>query len=196
MVDDTVITHSNAPMILIPKKDGTWHPVIDFRKLNSEMIPDNFPLFVLGDLSCSILDKVFLYHRLVMEILESPSSWAQPRANCLFHSYRSFGLHSSPITFLRLRTNIFRSLIGNALMVYLDTSCQDMDIHLKRLDLVLIMCEEANLKIKIPKCQFLKSEIMFLGVTVTYMDYNKPKQSNCCKKKKKVPAPKTAEDHL
>lgn len=45
---------------IVPKKDGSWHPVVDFRKLNQVTIPDRFPLPVLTDLLQNIgQNKVF-----------------------------------------------------------------------------------------------------------------------------------------
>ncbi len=40
----------NSPLFLVPKKDGQFGPVIDFRKVNEVTEDDWFPLPVLNDL--------------------------------------------------------------------------------------------------------------------------------------------------
>ncbi len=40
----------NSPIFLVPKKDGTFHPVIDFRRVNEVTVDDHYPLPVLRDL--------------------------------------------------------------------------------------------------------------------------------------------------
>lgn len=67
-------------------------------------------------------------------------------------------------------TNLFRRLIGSTLLVYLDDliiMSQDVQTHFQNLEKVLAKLAEANLKIKLAKCSFLKQKINFLGHTVT-----------------------------
>ncbi len=40
----------NSPLCLVPKKDGSYRPVIDFRKVNALTVPDHYPLPVLSEL--------------------------------------------------------------------------------------------------------------------------------------------------
>ncbi len=58
MLDQGVIQHSrspwNSPFFLVPKKDGSLRPVIDFRKVNEVTEDDRYPLPVLGDLLMSL----------------------------------------------------------------------------------------------------------------------------------------------
>ena len=44
----------NAPLLLVPKPNGEWRVVVDFRQLNSITIPDRFPMPVLSDLLQSL----------------------------------------------------------------------------------------------------------------------------------------------
>ncbi len=37
-------------MFLVPKKDGSYRPVIDFRRVNEVTVGEQFPLPVLSDL--------------------------------------------------------------------------------------------------------------------------------------------------
>ncbi len=54
MLDHRVIQESNSPwdspLLLVPKKDGTLRPVIDFRRVNDVAVDDHCPLPVLRDL--------------------------------------------------------------------------------------------------------------------------------------------------
>ncbi len=58
MLDQGVIQHSrspwNSPLFLVPQKDGSFRPVIDFRKVNKVTENDRYPLPVLGDLLMSL----------------------------------------------------------------------------------------------------------------------------------------------
>ncbi len=40
----------NSPIFLVPKKDGTFRPVIDFWRVNEVTMDDHYPLPVLRDL--------------------------------------------------------------------------------------------------------------------------------------------------
>jgi len=44
----------NSPLFLVPKKDGSYRPVIDFRRVNDVTVSDHYPLSLLNDLLQSI----------------------------------------------------------------------------------------------------------------------------------------------
>ena len=54
MLDQGVIKHSsspwNSPLFLVPKKDGRFRPVIDFRRVNEVTVPDRYPMLILSDI--------------------------------------------------------------------------------------------------------------------------------------------------
>lgn len=39
-----------SPIVLVPKKDGTWHKCVDFRALNKITIKHCYPLPIIDDL--------------------------------------------------------------------------------------------------------------------------------------------------
>ncbi len=63
MLDQGVIQHSRSPwnstLFLVPKKDGGFGPVIDFRKVSEATEDDRYPLPVLGDLLMSLGKGIF-----------------------------------------------------------------------------------------------------------------------------------------
>ncbi len=76
------------------------------------------------------------------------------------------GLRNAPLTFQRMVNTLFAGVTGNGLFVYLDdliVVSKDLDSHLEKLSLVFQKLTQADLKVKLTKCEFLKSHIEFLG---------------------------------
>ncbi len=65
--------------------------------------------------------------------------------------------------------SIFTGLLGKTVFAYLDDiiiASKDQESHLESLKLVLQKLEEAGLKAKLAKCEFLKAKINFLDHVV------------------------------
>ncbi len=76
------------------------------------------------------------------------------------------GLRNAPLTFQRMINSLFAGVVGKGLHVYLDDLIlvfKDLDSHLQQLSLIFQKLTHAGLKIKLTKCEFLKSRIEFLG---------------------------------
>ncbi len=79
------------------------------------------------------------------------------------------GLKSAPLTYQRLINDIFVGILGNTAFAYLDdiiVASKDPDTHLDNLKLVFHKLQEAGLKVKLTKYEFLKAKISFLGHVV------------------------------
>ena len=179
MLNEGVIQEShspwNSPLFLVKKKDGSFRPVVDFRKVNAATIPDHYPLPVLNEILQSIGkgNTVFTTLDLKAGFWQIPLD-PQSREITGFSTSQGhyeflrcpMGLRNSPLTCQRLINSIFQGFIGNGLFVYLDDLIlvsRDVDSHLEKLDLVLQKFADAGLKLNLPKCKFLKSSIEFLG---------------------------------
>ncbi len=75
------------------------------------------------------------------------------------------GLRNAPLTFQRMINSLFAGVVGKGLHVYLDdliVVSNDLDSHLQQLSLIFQKLTQAGLKVKLTKCEFLKSRIEFL----------------------------------
>ena len=82
----------------------------------------------------------------------------------------AFGLCNAPSTFQRAMELIFRGLQWKTLLIYLDDIiifANTFETHLERLGEVFKRLREAGLKLKPSKCELFRSEVTFLGHTVT-----------------------------
>ena len=168
----------NSPLFLVPKKDGDFRPVVDFRRLNQCTVSQRYPLPVLSDLLQSLGE-----HNSVFSSLDLMSGFWQvplaPESRPLtafstpaghFHYVRlPMGLKNSPICFQLLINEVFRGLLGDGVFAYLDdivVVSRDMDTHFHKLTEVLTRLCHAGLKVKLSKCHFLKKRLTFLGHVV------------------------------
>ena len=178
MLKDKVIEPSdspwNFPLVLVPKKNGQWRIVIDFRKLNDITIPDRYPCTHMGDLLSSLGHNTYFSSLdLLSGFLQVPLHEDSQKLTAFstekghYHFKRMpFGLRSSPITFTRLINTVFHGMLGTVVHAYMDDliiASQSLTEHFDKLRKVFDRLKQANLKIKLSKCDFLKRQISYLG---------------------------------
>ena len=168
-------THSEwaAPTVLVPKKDGSYRLVIDYRKLNSQTVKTSWPLPRIQDILGSLqgcccfsnLDIATGFHQ--METEEDPhlTSFITPFG--LYQWKRMpMGLCNAYGAFQRLMELVLTGLTYEILLVYIDGIIvygRTFEEHLKNLAITLGRIEEANLKISPSKCKLFHNSIRFLG---------------------------------
>lgn len=167
----------SSPLHMVPKKEpNKWRPCGDFRALNSITKPDRYPIPILRSVSSSLynkqvyskLDIVRAYHHILMH----PSDVEKTATTTPFGLFEwismPFGLRNSASTFQRYMDNLF--LESKCTFVYIDdilVFSESRESHKNDLEEVLKILAENNLRISIEKCEFFKSEINFLGFTIT-----------------------------
>ena len=168
----------NSPLILVPKKDGSFRPCVDFRALNSITLPDRYPLPVLSEVLNSLGGKkVFSTLDLLSGFWQVPlaeeskelTAFSTPSGHFKFE-VMPFGLRNSPITFVRLMSMVFGNSKPDSVLTYLDdvvVFSVTPEEHLKDVKAVLIKLEEAGLKVKLSKCQFSRRKLNFLGHVIS-----------------------------
>ena len=122
-----------------------------------------------GNKIFSSLDLISGYCQMPMN-RESREVTAFSIPSCHYEWLRMpFRFKSAPITLQQMINNLFSatpSTLSKNVYVYLDDIIicgNDPESHLATLKAVLLKLKEAGLKIKLSKCEFLKSKITFLG---------------------------------
>ena len=165
----------NSPLLLVKKKDNSYRVVIDFRKVNKVTEPDHYPLPVLSELLQNIgsdntvfstLDIKSAFWQIPLSEESRPvTAFSTPTGH--YEWLRCpMGLRNSPLTCQRLVNSMFHGLIGKGLFVYMDDLIlvsKDTASHLQKLGQVFQKFTQSGLKLNLPKCQFFRSRIEFLG---------------------------------
>lgn len=184
MLRDGIIERStspfNFPVIIVPKKgvDKNGKPkyrlCVDFRLLNQVCVPISYPLprieQILEGLGKSryftSLDLASGYHQITVE--------KEDRAKLAFsmgfghyqYCRAPFGLKNLPYHFQALLNTVLTGLQGVKCFVYLDDViifARDVEEHNEKLIEVFERFRTHNLKLQPDKCQFLMTEIVYLG---------------------------------
>ena len=166
-----------SPVTLVPKKDGTTRFCVDYRKLNSVTVRDQYPLPQIQDIFDQIggstifstLDLKAGYWQLPME----EESIAKTAFRCHMGHYEflrmPFGFTNAPSVFQRTMDKVLASLIGKCVMVYIDDIViysENMDDHLAHIQLVFDCLRKAGLRLKPTKCSFGLPSVKLLGYIV------------------------------
>ena len=167
----------SSSLLFVKKKDGTLRMCVDYRKLNDITKKWKFPIPRVDALLDSLgkarwyskLDLCSGYYQVEVE-KDSREKTAFSTSQGQFEfTVLSFGLSNAPATFMNLMNELFRSLIGKSVIVYLDDILifsATKEEHLKHLREVFIILKENRLIAKESKCEFMLEEIQFLGFNI------------------------------
>ena len=165
-----------SPVVMIPKKDGTYRMATDFRKINSVIKTQNFPIPRLEDVwdligeskptvfSCLDLQSGF-YQLKMDESTKHKSSFVTRNGQFLWNRV-PFGMKTSPVAFCKTLTTALKGLLNTCCIVYVDDILcfsKDLESHKRDLQLIFDRLEKAGLTLKTDKCQFAKPSVKYLG---------------------------------
>lgn len=168
----------SSPIVMVRKKTGDVRVCIDYRKLNERTIKDAYPLPRIDMcLDCLASAKIFSTIDLQSAYMQLEVAEEDRHKTAFITKYglfeylvMPFGLCNAPSTFQRCIELVLRGLQWNILLVYLDdiiVMATNFDEHLERLEEVFKRLLGAGLKMKPSKCELFKTEVLFLGHTVS-----------------------------
>ncbi|KAJ3641419.1 hypothetical protein Zmor_027927 [Zophobas morio] len=182
MLDDRVIEECEspyaAPVVMVPKRDGTHRVCVDYRKLNHVTVPDRYPLPRIDDVVYAAKRNFY------MSTIDLKSGfWQVPvriedREKTAFITpfglYRfirmPFGLRNSPATFQRLMDRFKTGVPGVCLLVCMDDLIilsETFEEHLSDLEKVFERLRQFRLSANRKKSVFARAAVKFLGHVIS-----------------------------
>src|ERR1043165_2030263 len=162
-----------APIVLVPKPDGSLRLCTDFRKLNTVTVPDPFPMPRVETLINRVGQAKFLtkldmtkgYWQIpIAPAAVEVTAFVTPNGHFQW-KYMPFELRNAPSSFSRLVKKVFAGLES-----FCDAYLDDVIIfsmawsyHMNHLEQVLQRVKDANLTLNVKKCVFADAEVDFLG---------------------------------
>lgn len=183
MLEAKVIKESNSPfaspVVLVRKADGSLRFCVDYRTLNRRTVRDAHTLPRIDETLDSLIGAKYLtsldlkagyWQCEVADQDKEKTAFTVGPLGFFQWETMAMGLVNAPATFQRLMQKVMGDLHLKECLLYLDdiivfsTSFQE---HLQRLDRVFGRLDDAGLKLKPSKCQFLQEKVKYLGHVVS-----------------------------
>jgi hypothetical protein len=166
-----------SPIILVPKKYGTWHMCVDFRDLNKITVKNHYPLPHIDDLLDQLKNVVYFtkldlrsgYHQIRVVEHDIWKTSFKTRQGFFEWLVMPFGLTNAPATFMQLMNDVFRTFIDEFVIVYLDDVLifnRTREEHVHHVRKILSVLHREKLFVKLSKCEFGKTCLVYLGYIV------------------------------
>uniref|UniRef100_A0A803TSC6 Reverse transcriptase domain-containing protein n=1 Tax=Anolis carolinensis TaxID=28377 RepID=A0A803TSC6_ANOCA len=167
-----------APVFFVAKKTGDLRLVCDYRVLNKHTIRDRYPLPLISELlsrvqGAKVFTKLDLRGAYNLIRIREGDEWKMAFNTCFgCHEFRvmPFGLCNAPAVFQRFINDVFRDLIDQFVVIYLDDILifsKDEREHRQHVKQVLHRLRANGLFAKASKCVFHVPEVEFLGHVVS-----------------------------
>lgn len=176
-----IIRPSNSPFaspaLLVKKQDGSDRMCIDYRELNSNTVPDHYPIPLISDQISRLaganyftkLDCASGFHLIPVQVESiERTSFVTAEGQYEFLTM-PFGLRNAISVFQRAIVNALGELAHQYVVVYVDdvlVIAQHVEQGIERLNTVLKVLTEAGFSLNMKKCSFMKTKVEYLGFEV------------------------------
>ena len=168
----------SSPMLFVPKGHGRGLRLcIDYRGLNKVTIPNRYPLPNMDELKEQVrgsrwFTKIDLkngYHLIRMKKGDEWKTAFRCRYGLFEYTVMPFGLVNAPATFQGMINHIFRDMLDQGIIAYIEDlvmHAKTREEHDKIVFEVLKRLKENNLCIAPDKCEWAQPGIEFLGYNI------------------------------
>jgi Reverse transcriptase (RNA-dependent DNA polymerase) len=182
MLQMDVIEHASgpwsAPVVLIPKPDGSIRFCIYYRKLNAVTENDSYALprvdnclDYLGEARYfTTLDANCGYWQIVVHETDREKTAFKCRKGLYQFKRMPFGFMTATATFQRAMDVVLSSVRFQCALTYLDdivVYSPTFEQHLEHLSTVLQLLQAAGVSLKRSKCSFAELQVKYLGLKVS-----------------------------
>ena len=168
---------AGAPILFVPKPDGSMRLCVDYRQLNKLTIANNYPLPLMTELrdrvaGPKILTKLDLkdgYHLLRIKEGDEWKTAFSTRDGHYEYKIMPFGLVNAPATFQAMMNTILRDFLDHGLVVCFDDILiysKNEEEHIALVKKGLAQLEEYDLAVSKTKSVFHVKEVEFLEYMV------------------------------
>jgi hypothetical protein len=167
-----------APVIFVPKKDGTQRLRVDYHALNEVTVKNKYPLPRIDDLfdhlcgACAFskIDLWSGYHQLMVRECDIPKTAFISRYDLYEFTVMSFGLTNALTYFMCMMIKVFMEYLDKFIVVLVDdilVYSRNEEEYEGHLHLVLQKIRDHKLYAKLSKCEFWLKQVTFLGHVIS-----------------------------
>ena len=180
MLENNIIRPSQSPwafpLVIARKSDGSLRLCVDYRKLNQITKINSYPLPLIDDILSllgkakyiSTVDARSGYYQVGLEECDKEKTSFVCFKGIFEFNVMPFGLCNAPSVFQHLMSIVlngcqkFATAYLDDILIFSETK----EEHFKHIQIVFDRLREHNLKLKLKKCSFLKTETKYLGFVI------------------------------
>ena len=185
---------SSSPVLLVKKKDMSWHMCVAYWELNNITIKNKFLIPMIDKLldelhGAKLFSKLDLrlgYHQIQVHPDDVHKTTFCTHEGHYEFLVMPFGLMNVPSTFQGIMNNIFRPYLRKFVFLffhYILVFSKNWVEHLKHLEMVFETLLQNQLYAKKSKCSFSKAQLEYLGHLISEQGVETgPAKIECMKK--------------